>query len=165
MASPFPCEYRWGLYGVHSDELECFSTDVLPDSINTLLRYGETYPPALALARNEVHNIDLNERYAKSQFWVSYLYSVMNHLENRNALPFFKAKNNVDERGYRKAGQHLWIVGYHSGLINWVSSDYFVYTDDIAGFSISADDLKRLREYWSHLCPKSKASHLLAFNP
>ncbi len=144
MASP-PDRYKWALYAVRCSGFKPSNIHVIPDSINRLLRYAETYPPALALARSKVARIDLDEEYAGSQFLVSYSYLVLSYLEDRKALPFFKATNRVNEWGYRRKGENYWIVGYRTGLVNWVSSDFHVYTDDVTGFEVSEDELRRFK--------------------
>lgn len=56
-------QMAWGIFQVEGDydELEAARLEFVPQSLDTLLRSGEAYPPAIALARDEIERAYRNE--------------------------------------------------------------------------------------------------------
>jgi hypothetical protein len=102
-----------------------------------LLESAKDYPPALALARDEVADKARSEAAFAKKLAERLIY----HLERQASSPFFLAKAIVSESFYKEAGGYYWIVGYSGGQVQWVSRDYHVYRDSISDFDLDTSEL------------------------
>jgi hypothetical protein len=109
---------------------------VAPELVE-LLDSAKDYPPALALARDEV----ADEVRSEDTFAKKLAERLIYHLERQVNSPFFLAKAVVTESFYKEAGGYYWIVGHHNGQVKWVSRDYHVYRDSISDFDLDSSEL------------------------
>ena len=103
--------------------------------LENLLWAAEQYPPALALARDEVSLVDCETRAALSDLLVARL---RHHLAAQPHAPYFLAEATQIETGHKYAGGFYWIVGYNPtrNRVAWVSSDFFVYSYPSSHFAL-----------------------------
>jgi len=145
LASP-PDDKRWGLYKVKVSPVITKSVFPISEMIEELIKYSEIFPPALAISRERMSEEKTVEDN-KQKFLVQYTFYLLELLENQEQLPFFQATSKIDEFVYRETGEKLWIVGYHSNCLKWVSDDFHIYTDQVSEFTFSKSDLENLKQW------------------
>lgn len=111
----------------------------VPDELSELLDSAKDYPPALALARDE---LNCDQSCSETDFAKILAHKLTYHLEKQIDSPFLMAKAKNSEVGYRYAGGYYWIVGYTGEMVLWVSRDYHVYKDPVGEFELNLADTK-----------------------
>lgn len=147
-------DHEWALYECFGDwEPACEALESsaacrkAPEKLQVLLRSAQHWPPALALAREEL----ADERLTKDDFIARLQDSLRRRLESQRTVPYFLARARVECLiGGLRAGQYVWLVGHNpvTNRVAWVaaSDDYFVYWDPAENFDVTPEDLQALRD-------------------
>ncbi len=112
----------------------------VPKGLENLLRAGQVYPPALAIA-NEVGSWAASGDPTKTEAEaVEKFTRVLRYeLENQRSRPFFLAKAVPLDKGDLWPGDYYWIIDYDASEerpIWWVTSDYWLYTASVTDFDV-----------------------------
>ena len=110
--------------------------------LKQLLRAGQVYKPALAIA-NEVGSWAYSGDPTKTEAEaVEKFTRVLRYeLENQRSRPFFLAKAIPPNKGELWPGDYYWIIDYEPAKkepIWWVTDDYWLYTASITDFEVDA---------------------------
>ncbi len=141
----------WGLYDFQRDQA---TEDWNPPSpvsteLAALLESGKRYPPALAIARNDVARLFLSRTVVpRDEFVSAFVESLSCRLSSQPSDGFVLAPAVQDEPGYLSTGEWHWILQVSetdppSAL--WVSGDYFFYRNALTDFDIPAHHLRALK--------------------
>jgi hypothetical protein len=135
----------WGIFICGAEVQSTPLVAALPAEIEKILESGRRYPPALALARDEVSEFPGGAE-RRAEFVAHYAERVAHHLNNQAAVPYTLAEAVVDEPGYLLRGRHYWVLRYLHGddAVQWVSDDYQVYQNRAADFRLTAGQRKAL---------------------
>lgn len=118
--------------------------------LDVLLRSAAWYPPALALARNQLlsrHCGQVGDDSPQSidGFQRELAELLQSHLDGQSAAPYLLARS-VWEDAYQEQGAYYWLVAFdrQKDEVWWVSEDYFVYQDSLAAFAVTREQVERL---------------------
>ena len=132
----------WGVFQVEGDydEMKAAGLQFVPRSLDSLLRSGEAYPPALALARDEIERAYRDtEDPDREAFVHKYERALRSHLREQANAGYILLEAIEDEPCYIWAGSFYWVIEYlpSSDEVRWVSTDYFVYRSPARHFALS----------------------------
>jgi hypothetical protein len=157
---------RWALYQCDQVLLEGEGYVRAPQELEQLLASAEEYPPALALARDELKWHPLPEDVTQEEFIAIYSDLIQTFLNSLGSDGFIQAMAVADELGYLTPGELYWILQYHpegfadkvlssngdvlsicryhpaEGTVSWVSDDYHIYCNPASHFDLSQSQLK-----------------------
>jgi hypothetical protein len=110
----------------------------IPDGSAAAIDAAKAYPPALAAAREGVADAESTVRTPET-LMAAYLGSMQRALAARGADDWVPGVATVDELGYLRRGEAVWVRSRLStdGRADWVSSDYFVYRNPASDFDLS----------------------------
>lgn len=153
LASPAP-DSEFALYEIGAEDLpRCTAATTVPESLSALLLRAERHPPAMALMRDAVIHRVLSPPSRGLFLWrVGRL--LERYLQPEVLARQASARCVFDEVGYRTAGRDYWLVAYSplDKRVSWVSADFIVYRDSVAGFDVNAEVLAGLPStpplYW-----------------
>lgn len=129
LASPSDRSFRlWAAFQAEGEAVD--------PKLAGLLRSALGYPPALALARNDLDEV------AADKYLAELAQRLGQHLAGQSSQGAFlaQAQRTTDELSQ---GRFYWIVGFdgESGLLEWVSDDFLTYEEQPDFFSLSPQDL------------------------
>jgi hypothetical protein len=143
---------RWALW-----EVEGFHPKRNPNAIpvkedlRELIESALRYPPALAIARDDVER-KAGPAWGAERLAAAYATALRRVMRSQPMAPFVLAEAVVEEIGYASAGNFYWVLRYipplhrgEVGTVNWVSGDYFIYTNRASDFRLTQAMLNRLR--------------------
>lgn len=146
----------------------------LSDELDGLLASGTRYPPALALARDEMSAAFRGATPSQAAFEAAYISALAGHLGRQREAGYLLARAKADQPGYLTRGEWYWVVGIVEGdalraeplhrgeqtspsgfdfllqvvpnskSARWVSSDYEVYQDPVSDFELDPDAIESL---------------------
>lgn len=118
--------------------------------LENMLRSAKRYPPALALARDDV-SLFFRERgdghdATLASLATIYEAALQRRLSRQHDMPFLFAKAVHEEPGYLCVDQWYWVLAAATkpGYVRWVSDDYFVYANPASNFALTRDDVAKL---------------------
>lgn len=140
----------WGLYDCHRDpDLPIpASWRKIPESLEYALWSAYGYPPSLAIMRELVPQM-LDRASLTVESFLAAVETLLRRVQSNHARDrFCFAEALADQIGYLTPGVFYWITGYYpdQDVVQWVSSDYFLYYDRRTAFRID-------REVLAHLAP------------
>ncbi len=120
-------------YDDRADYPQC---EFVSAELDGLIRSGETYPPALAFARDDMQHLTAAD-VSRADFARIYTEQLRFHLLEQRKRRFFLAEAR-ESGGFKSAGTFYWIVASNTDqtAVRWISSDFFVYTDAFNAFDI-----------------------------
>lgn len=139
----------WALYRCDPPKRKTPFVAPTSDTLATLLRSGEGYPPAMALARIDVARSFRGRRATRAEFARFYERRLRYHLLRQSDAQAVLAESMTDDGVYRSRGQFCWVLPRkpHFGDLAWVSeSDYFVYSARVSEFRLSRSWLRRFKQ-------------------
>lgn len=114
--------------------------EILSDYLDSIIFSALRYPPALALALEEI-----NEEYAsKEDFLLDFENILKKYLKAQEKTSFLMLEGVLDDMGYLSKGEFSWIVGYNpeSNSLYWVSDDFNIYLNHSRYFDFRGINLK-----------------------
>lgn len=133
-----------GLYAVEDDPPTSSAARPVPDRLANLIDSARRYPPALALAREEIAEVFAEEPPTVEAFARSYATAIEHHLTRQPDAPYLLGKALRDASAGLSAGQWYWLLQAGSGRVVWVSDDFEIYESPAADFDLTATQLKGL---------------------
>lgn len=141
---------EWGLYDYCPDEPH---EDWVPEfpagkELAALISSGMRYPPALALAREEIALMFRTVGSSLEGFESAMVESLRRHLGQQFEAGYMLVQSRVEEFGYLHVPEWQWVLGLSKqdcNSVRWVSDDYFVYCNPISNFAFSEAQLWALR--------------------
>jgi hypothetical protein len=143
----------WGLFRCDlSNSNIPFGAEKVPDGLVTLIDSGESYPPALAIARDEIEDRFKKREVSKEEFVYCYSQILLDHLKGQAMSGYIIAQAKKDETGYLEKGAFYWIVGYYpqNQSVEWVSRDYNIYVNRLSDFALDINLLKQITKELTH---------------
>jgi hypothetical protein len=145
MASPGDAP-PWGVFGCNSEVPLSANVRQIPEDLSFALAGAKHYPPALALAREDLGKEFKDRRASELEVCRRYAAALREHMAQQPNAPYLFVQATGDEPGYLTRGQFYWVLRYLKGsdAVKWVSSDYFVYENPTSDFAVSQDQLAAL---------------------
>jgi hypothetical protein len=154
----FSDQSPWAIIGcdMYSDEL--YLGEPLPGNLHpvspelqALLWSGEQYPPAPALARDQLwrrHRELLRAGLPLDShvFQRELATLLQRHLDSQPTAHYLLAKCVHESLGHNEEGGYYWLVGFErqENRTWWVSDDYFVYQSGTHAFDVTREQLDKL---------------------
>jgi len=141
-------ELDWGVYefDVKRDDDNWMPPDPAGDELAALIESGKRYPPALALARDELVMVFGEHRPTQDEFATAYASAIRSGLSRQPEVPFLLVQSLTDEPGYLSKGEWYWILRVTGTppVACWVSDDYHVYKNPVTDFDLTGQQLRQL---------------------
>jgi hypothetical protein len=136
---------EWGLFEVHAAIRWKLEAPV-DEQLDGLIRSALRFPPALALARNELGLVFEDRKPTRDQLIAAYTAALESHLAKQNESPYVLAPAIKDDPGYLKRGEWYWVieVSGRPAVVRWISSDFRIYKGDVTDFDLTGQQLKNL---------------------
>ena len=138
---------EWALFRVDlADYTRREGLTPITDELDGLLLSGEMYPPALALARDEVMEHFSGRVASHAEFDGFYRERLRHHLAAQDTAGYLMARCLRGQGIYLRKDSYYWLIDYmpEREAVRWVSSDYFVYTDPASDFEVTTQRLAQL---------------------
>ena len=137
---------EWGVYEFFTNGDGWAPAALVGDDLARLIESGKRYPPALALAREEVVQVFGDHPASQAQFSTAYAAAIRNGLVRQPESPFVLAEALADEAGYLCPGVWYWILEVEGTppLAFWVSDDFQVFKNPVSDFDLTGQQLKQL---------------------
>jgi hypothetical protein len=141
-------DVEWGLCEVDAGAAEDAWVPETPvgAELEGLIESGKRYPPALALARQEVVQVFCDRPPTQTEFANAYAVAIQAHLSRQHEAPFVVARSTRDEDQALVQGEWYWVLRI-SGTppqASWVSDDFHIHRNDMTDFDFTGQQLKRL---------------------
>ena len=136
---------EWGLFDVTAGQ-GWSPQDPATADLAKLIESAKRYPPALALAREEVGLVFENHRPERAEFGRVYGAALQTHLFKQHEAPYVLAPALKDEVGYLRKGEWYWLlqVAGSPPVLSWVSHDFHMCNGGINDFDLTGAQLKHL---------------------
>lgn len=136
----------WALYRCDRRRRLGRSMRAVSRELQTLLWSGEAYPPAFALARNDLKRRGRRGPMTLAEFKRSYATFLRRRLRAQATSRHVLAESTVDDVAYRRKGEFCWVLRAPARLIEicWVSSDYFIYECRASEFKLPVNWPRRV---------------------
>lgn len=119
------------------------AVEPVSDYLSDLLESAKDYPPALALAREEVKS---ERSIFESEFAKQLIERLEFHLKRQKSSPYFMARRINRHTQWRSEGGFNWIVGYKSQdalrKIAFVSDDYYICHAPVEDFDVEVAEIE-----------------------
>lgn len=142
-----PAESRWALFRLEAgDGIDAPTAEPVPRPLATLLHSAESYPPAMALAREAVSR-DTATPLSRTVFTRRLAWLIRRYLADQRTSGYLLARAVRRQSGYILRGDWYWIVAYDQerDVVYWVSAWCFqVYGDNRSYFDVAPPDLAHL---------------------
>lgn len=138
-------EARWGLF--ETTDVDTWSPESpVSEELAGLIESGKRYPPALALAREEVREVFGDHRPSQSEVARAYGAALRNHLARQEDAPYVLAPALKEDVGTLTVGEWYWLLRISGtpSRVSWVSDDFRICTRDVNDFDLTGQQLKRL---------------------
>lgn len=106
--------------------------------LECMIESGETYPPALALAREDMLSIFKDSEPSPDEFLSAYKRMLRYHLSRQREDGFTLVEGLFDEYGSRQIGRFYWArrVINENETVEWVTPYYFLKRHSACQFRI-----------------------------
>ena len=142
-------DLHWALYRCDIEDKENINNSIITvsDKLEELLFSAERFPPAIAIARNEISSLCSKKKLTKQEFLLEYEVCIKKHLQSQRSNKYIFTEAIKDELGYISKGSFYWLIGYDvkDNKVLWVSDDYFIYGNSADCFDISEDEIVELK--------------------
>ncbi len=140
----------WGLYEFAQDETNEDWSPQRPvsDALAACIESGMRYPPALALARDDLARMFSNREPTKDEFAARYAESIRSRLASQRDAGFLLAPAVREEPGYLTKEEWYWVLRVSESdpdLVEWVSGDFYVYSNAVTDFDLTEQQLETLK--------------------
>ena len=135
----------WGIFEAEADEPWTPESPVRED-LAALIESGKRYPPALALAREEVCGVFGDHEPSQAEFAVAYGNALQAHLSRQPESSYVLAPALKDESGSLVKGEWYWVLRIAGSppKASWVSDDFQILDIDMNHFDLTGQQVKRL---------------------
>jgi hypothetical protein len=135
----------WGLFEIDLDDAR-FPAEGVSQELSALIESAKRYPPALALAREEMGQVFGDHLPAREEFAKAYGTALRVHLSRQHEAPYLLVEALKDEAGDLSRGEWYWVLGISGSpaLASWVSDDYHVHKNGVNDFDFTGQQMKAL---------------------
>ncbi len=128
----------WGIFETAADDAWSSESPV-SERLAALIESGKRYPPALALARQELQQVFAEHSPSHAEFARAYETGLRNYLARQHEAPYLLAPALKD-------GEWYWALEISGSppKLSWVSGDFTICTSNITDFDLTGQQLKRL---------------------
>ena len=128
----------WGIFEVDTDGA-WVPPDPVSEKLARLIESGKRYPPALALAREEVQQVFGDDRPSREDLARAYEAALKHHLSRQ-----FESQHVLALHVTR--GEWYWVLQITGKppLASWVADDFRAYDSDMNDFDLTGQQLKHL---------------------
>ncbi len=146
LARPGSETARWAVYAADRPVPASPHAHPLPDDAQRLIASAFRYPPALALARDDVDALFDRRTPGIDEFVTRYVERLQRHVRAAAEVPFVFAEAAADKNGAPARGQFYWVLSYSalSRTVQWVSADFAVFENSVSDFKLSPQQLAAL---------------------
>ena len=138
----------WAVFRVSfvEDKPAAAGLEGVPHDLQVLLDSAKAYPPAMAIARDDMTRRWRGKSPSRSEFAASFAESLRRRLRAQPDCRYRLAEASADEAGYLTRGECAWILRYDadSHEVSWVSSDFHIYKNAAGDFNLNDDELAAL---------------------
>jgi len=143
-----PQHLDWGLYEVCllPGGKEWAPPEPVTRELARLIESGKRYPPALALAREEVNQLFVDQQPTHDELAAAYTRALRTHLARQQDAPYVMAQALTDDGRYRNRGEWYWVleVAGIQPVATWVTRDYHIHDCMMIDFDLTGQQLKKL---------------------
>ncbi|MCC7126369.1 MAG: hypothetical protein IT178_16085 [Acidobacteria bacterium] len=146
LARPGSDTARWGVFAVDRPVSVSPHAHPLSDEALKLIASAFRYPPALALARDDVDALFDRRTPGMDEFVTRYVECLQRHVRAAAEVPFVFAEAVADKNGAPSRGQFYWVLSYSAlnRSVQWVSADFTVFENAVSDFKLSPQQLAAL---------------------
>jgi len=136
---------EWGICDVQDRDAGPPGAPV-SDEIAGLIESAMRYPPALALAREEVGLVFSEHRPNQVEFARAYGMALRSLLSKQHEAPYILARAMVGEAGRLAEGEWYWMLKISGTptVVSWVSADFNIFENDTNDFDFTGQQRKHL---------------------
>ena len=139
----------WALYEYTPDDehWDWEPETPLSNEHSSLINSRWSYPPAMALAKNDVKKLYRGKQPTKEEFAAAFAASMRSHLANQNQSGFQLVEVVRTTLYYKYQGQWYWVLAISKSephTVIWVSDNFYVYQDAAADFNLTSEQRNRL---------------------
>ncbi len=139
----------WGIYEYTLDDANENWKPAKPvsEELEALIDSGRRYPPALAIARDQMNHLFHGQRPSQDEFAEAYAKEIQSRLANQHKAPYLLAQVTRTELGYLYSPEWYWALRIKGDppMVYWVSDDYFVYRNPLSDFDLTDEQIERLQ--------------------
>lgn len=144
--SPNNPDCKWCLCDSEIDldyEGDFAALEVVSNELDVLLFSAKAYPPALAISLSEANSIC---PITKNEYQALLASLIKKNLRHQASSNYILCEVLIGQVGYLTKGEFVWIISYEAEkeTVQWVSDDFYIYSDHISNFDISRELLNRL---------------------
>lgn len=135
----------WGLCEIPENE-DWQPTLHVSAELACLIESGKRFPPALAVAREEMAQVFVEHKPTHDEFAQAYTRALQAGLSRQHESVYILAEAVKDEPGFLVRGQWYWVLEISSSPTEafWVSEDYYICKAGMNDFDFTGQQLKRL---------------------
>ena len=137
----------WALYeSAAVDGAEPGAAEPVAPALARLIESGKRYPPALALAREEVVEVLAGERPDRFDFTTALSAALRAYLERQHEAPFLMVPALADGVDGLRRGEWYWVLQITGtpAVASWVSDELVICENPAADFDLTGLQLRRL---------------------
>ena len=138
----------WGLYEFYTNTPDEPWTppELVSDELAALIESGKRYPPALALAREELALVFGDHHPSQVELQRAYVAAVRAHLSRQHEAPYLLAPALEDVEGRLSRDEWYWVLSIKGSppIASWVSEDFHIHDSPVAQFDLTGQQLRKL---------------------
>lgn len=139
---------NWGIYEYDDSADSAWSPETpVTVALMKLIESAKRFPPALALARDDVSRVFRKRAPAPEELADSFEAALARRLSQQTDMRFVLARAVGEQFGFMCAGEWYWVLAASKDrtAVRWVSDDYFVYANPATDFELTDCNLDELQ--------------------
>jgi len=140
---------RWGIYEVSSqDSPDAWTPDPVGGQLSSLVASAMRFPPAMALARDDMAQLFAARAPERAEFVSAYTTALETRMAEQSTTSFVFARAIRDEAIDLVDGEWYWVLRISRAppVAQWVSDDYFVYRTAADNFALTPEQRRTLQD-------------------
>ena len=134
-------ELGWGIFEVGDGGAP---ENPVREGLAQLIVSAKRYPPALALAREDLGTVFGDDHPGELELAMAYETGIKTYLARQHESPHVMAKAINDDPGRLVCGEWYWVLEITQTLAAWVAADYRIRDNEMSDFDLTGEQLKRL---------------------
>jgi hypothetical protein len=122
------------------------SIELVEEELEILLYSANFYPPALALAREDLEIACKKLKSISKEIFTDLFSNILRkHLQLQRFSSHFLAESQIDEEDYLVKGAFYWIIGFDPEIneVEWVTDNFYIYENPAADFGLEPHMLRK----------------------
>jgi hypothetical protein len=140
---------KWGIYEYQLSQDNEDWTPSIPVSseLEALIWSGKRYPPALAIAREEMVHLFNDSQPNQQEFADAYSKAIRSRLSRQQEAPYFLAQALRGDGIDLVPGEWYWLLRIKGDppMAYWVSGDYSIYENPVSDFELANSQIERIK--------------------